>query len=356
MTGSRVHGRRLAAILASGVLASALISGLATAKNTRTLWIGSPDAQANSGKLLPSTVSVPAADAAVNSTAFLVQAKSTDNQTIAHLILIVNWNYSNNAGLSLNTIYDPNGGTDADPCTVAGNLITCDYGNLGARGQHTIAVVVDVAPTFDVGTQATPLFWAHVQTNNENGSNQQIFIADSGSFGVSAFNGDKVNTFVPPGQTRTLFTSPVGGSNTLQSKVNFTTPGGKIVAMTEGTSTNSLYKCPNGLSCQPLFSEVTAGDGAFPTNPYFTWTLTAIVPKAYNKSQGFVAHYPTGAKDADWALLFKNSSSLCGTNLDAKIAAQGHCISALSLTKIDQNTQLLVVTVVMDHQGGMKYG
>ena len=354
MIGSRLRGRRSGAILAATLLIIAAVPGVVTAANSRNLWIGSPDAQTNANQLLASTVSVPAADTSVNSTVFLVQIKSTDNQTIAHTILTVNANFRSNAGLTLNSIYDPNGGADANPCAINGSVITCDYGNLGAFGQHTIAVVVDVAPTYVAVNQVTPLFWARVTTNNENGSNQQLFTADSGTFAVSAFNADKLNTFVPPGQSRLLFTSPVGGTNTLQSKVNFATTGGKIVSMNEGTSTNALYRCPTGLSCQPLFSEVTAGDGAFPTSPYFTWTLTAIVPKTYNKSQGFVAHYPTGATNADWILLFKNSSSLCGTNLDAKIAAQGHCISALSVTKIDRDTQLLVVTLVMDHQGGMK--
>ena len=132
---------------------------------------------------------------------------------------------------------------------------------------------------------------------------------------------------------------------------------GKIVAITEGQSTNLLYKCPTGLqqACQTTYSQVTAGDGAFPNSPFFTWTLNALVPNTYNKSQGYVVHYPTGATNSDWILLFKNNSSLCGTDIAAKIAAQGHCISELTLTKVDKSTQLLHVTVVMDHQGGLKY-
>ena len=57
-----------------------------------------------------------------------------------------------------------------------------------------------------------------------------------------------------------------------------------------------------------------------------------------------------------WTLFFKNKSALCGTDVGAKIASAHQCIlGAPTLTKIDRTTNLLIVTVVMDHQGGAKY-
>ena len=345
----------------------ALVPGLATAANTRTLWIGSPDAQTNTGKIFATKVSVPSATAPVNSTLFVVQIKSTDNQNLAHTILTINSNAGPNTGLSLNTYYDPDGGSDADDtfCSDDSGVITCNYGSLAAGTERTVAVVVNVASTYVVTGQVKPLFTARVTTNNENGTNQQLFTADSGpfppsttnGFAVTAFDGDNVFTFTPDGDSPTLFTSPVGGNNKLQSTVNFTADGGKLVSMTEGTSapTDTFYRCPTGLNCQPFWSQVTAGNGTFDSAPYFTWTLTALVPKSYTLSQGFVAHYQTGAADPDWTLLFKDKSSLCGADITAKIEAQGHCISALSLSKPVNNVSTLVVTVVMDHQGGLKY-
>ena len=372
MIGSRLGSRRLGAILATAIFTIALIPGIATAQNTRDVFIGSPDAQTNSGKLLPSAVTVPAAGL-VNSTLIPVQVKSIDNQTIAHTILTIDWNKSSNAGLSLNAVHfidlTDDGIDDVAGCSVgSGSIITCNFNNLPARATRTVGVVVDVAPTFDVNAQAQPLFWAQVVTNNENGSNTQKFIAASGpsaddpdapspGFAVGAFDADTVLTFALPNSSNNLANTAPSGTNKLQAKVAFNTANGKIVAITEGQSTTVLYKCPSGLqqTCQPTYSQVTAGDGAFPNSPFFTWTLNALVPNTYNKSQGYVIHYPTGATNSDWILLFKSSSSLCGTDIAAKIAAQGHCISALTLTKVDKSTQLLSVTVVMDHQGGLKY-
>ena len=367
MIGSRIRSRRLGAILATAVFTLALIPGLATAANSRTLWIGSPDAQGNAGKLLPTTVSVPAAaPAPVNSTEVVVQIKSTDNQTIAHTILTIDSNKSNNAGLSLNTYFDPATGTKPAACTDDGKVITCSYGNLEARGQRTLAVIVDVAPGYTAGSQTQPLFWSKVTTNNENGSNQQLFIAASGpssddpdapspGFAVSGFNANNVFTFVPPGQAKQLFTSGVGGAGgDLSTNVSFKSAG-EVVAITEGTSNATTYPCPSDLSCQGSYAEVSTTSGFFSTTPFFTWTVTAIVPKTYSLSQGFVAHYPTGSTTSNWRLLFKDRSATCGADVAAKIASAHQCISALSLTKLDKTSNLLVVTVVMDHQGGLKY-
>lgn len=335
----------------------ALVPGLASAANTRTLYLGSPDAQTNDKSLLPTAVSVPAASPApLNSTLIPVQLKSGDNQTIAHTVLTVFANPSGNANLALNNYYDPDSGTTDKPanCTDDGSTITCDYSNLPGFAIRTLYVIVDVKPGYVAANPAVKLFSAQATTNNENGTNQQLFLADSGNFKVNPFDGDKLNTFVPPGQAKQLFTSGVGSGNTLSTNVSFKSAG-EIVTMVEANSSATNYPCPTGFSCQPQYSEVTTTSGAFGSTPFFTWTLTAIVPKTYSLSQGFVAHFPTGSTTSDWQLLFKNKSALCGTDIDAKIASAHQCISALSLVKFDKTSNLLTVTVVMDHQGGLKY-
>jgi hypothetical protein len=348
----------------------AAVPSLVTAANSRTLWIGAPAADVNAGKLFPTTVSIPdAAPAPVNATKFVVQVLSTDNQTLAHAVLTINANFQNATGLSLETFYDPDGGSDADAtfCSSAGSVITCNYGNLVAHGERTIAVIVDVAANY-VAPASQPLFWAKVTTNNENGSNQQLFIAASGPvtgddtpptpFNVSAFDANLLSSFAPPGQVKHLFTSAPSGANKLGTTIDFTAHGtGDTVAITEGTSNSTTYQCPTFLSCETTYSEVITSTETF-GSPYFKWTLTALVPKNYTLSQGFVVHYPKGAQTYDpvndqyWILYFKNKTSFCGSS---EITSNGHCISSLTLTKPVNGFSTLTVTVVMDHQGGLKY-
>ncbi len=356
MNRSRLRGRRLGGILAASLFILSAMPGLATAQNnSRSLFLGSPDAQSNDTILLPTKVTVPdAAPAPINSTQVVVQLKSIDNQTIAHTIVTINWNAQGRSDLTFNTMYDPTGDTGTVGCTRDGNVITCDYGNLPAFAVRTVAVVVDVARDFDVVHQTTPLFSASALTNNETGPNQQLFLADSGTFKVSAFGENSLNTFVPPGQAKQLFTRGVASGNVLSTNVSFKSAG-EVVSIVEDDSTAEKYLCPADLHCQTPFSEVKTTSGAFGTTPYFTWTLTALVPKTYSLSQGFVVHYDS-LTHSDWRLLFKDRSALCGTDLDAKMTTPGQCILvAPTLAKYDKTNNLLVVTVVMNHQGGMKY-
>jgi hypothetical protein len=340
--------------------------GLVTAANTRILWIGAPDLSVDSnndgipdtsGVLLPTKVSVPATGAGPYATMFKVEILNSGGQNLANTVLTINADAQGLAGLSLNTYYDPDGGDDTSSlfCGTSGDVITCNYGSLPAGASRTVAVVVNVDDTF-TATSATGLFTASVTTNNENGQNQQTFAASSGSFKVDAFAADSLSTFALDGKAEDLSTSGVGGSGgNLSTNVKFNTSNKELISLNEGTSTTAIYPCPAGLSCQPSYSEVTTSSGFFTTAPYFRWTLTALVPKTYSLSQGFVVHFPTGSATYDWILYFKDKSALCGTNLDAKIAAQGHCITTLSLTKYDKISNQLVVEVVMDHQGGLKY-
>jgi hypothetical protein len=394
---SRFRGRRIGGILAASLFILSAMPGLVTAQDTRILWIGAPDlavvdvngVPVNSGKLyvnqgqltqLPTKVSKPAGGTGPNATMFQVEILNSGGQNLAHTILTINADAASEAGLSLNTSYDPDGGNDASStfCTTSGDVITCNYGSLVAGASRTVAVVANVSDAFNVANQHAhaPLFSATVTTNNENGSNAQTFTATSGppfdinnnplpgpAFSVDDLAPNSLYTFALDGLTEDLSTTGVGGSGgNLNTNVHFNTSNKELVRINEGnTSTTGFYLCPSSLGnhCQADYSEVTTTSGFFTTTPFFTWKLTALVPKTYSLSQGFVVHYPAGATtfltddpENYWILLFKNKSSFCGS---LEITANGHCIKTLSLTKYDKTNNLLMVEVVMNHQGGMKY-
>lgn len=366
MTRNRL-GRLATVSLGAALLASASLVGGVSGADTRILWIGAPDLTTddvapfgepdNAGILFPTKVSVPGPGLGPYATMFEVQILNGGGQNLANTVLTIDADVQDVATLSLNTIYDPDGGDDAssDFCSIDGDTITCDYASLSAGTERTVAVVVDVTSAYDVATQVTPLFAASVTTNNENGANQQTFEATSGAFGVDAFGADGLNTFLLDGVTAALGTTGVTGSNKLSTNVNFNTANKELVSIVEAAATAVKYLCPAGLDCQPEYSEVTTTTGTFGTAPYFRWTITAIVPKMYALSQGFVAHYPTDALNPDWILPFKSKNSSCGDDIDATIAAQGQCINVLSLTKFDKSSNLLTVEVIMDAQGGMRF-
>ncbi len=360
----RTRSSRLVSVVVATLLGVALLPGLAAAADTRTLWIGAPDLSIdadgngipdNSGMLFPTPVTVPAAPPApAHLTLFEVEVLSTDNQNLAHTVLTITIPVY--LGLSLFS-YD-----DTTNCDDAGQVITCDYGSLEAGGSRSVAVLVEVASTFVVAGQPSPLFTADVITNNENGANQQLFTATSGpwagssepGFSVGAFSDNALTTFVPAGLVQQLATTGLGttGAGMLSSLVRFTAGGNETVAISEGTSVALVYPCPSGLTCQEEASEVITGSGVFDDSPYFTWRLTALVPKQYALSQGFVAHYPTQATSPDWILPFKAKSSYCGS---LEITANGHCIKFATLSKPVNGFSTLVVEVVMDEQGGMRF-
>ncbi len=358
------------AAAASMLLGALILPGAAIAADTRVLWIGAPDLGVDdlpepvpdgipdtNGVLLPTRVSVPAEGAGPYATMFQVEILNGGGQNLANTVLTIDANVHDLLELSLLTSYDPDAGSDASSafCTTSADVITCRYGSLPAGEERTVAVVVEVTSDF-TATSTTGLFGATVTTNNENGSNTQTFSASSLGFTVEPTGADTLSTFVLDGVIgQNLATSGVGAGNRLNTNVNFNTSNKELVQVNEGTSTAAIYPCPAGLSCQAEYSEVTTTSGSFATSPFFTWRLTAIVPKTYSLSQGFVAHFPTGGLTPDWTLSFKSKSALCGTDIDAKVATAGQCIKTLSLTKFDRTSNLLVVEVVMNHQGGMKY-
>jgi hypothetical protein len=374
---------------------------MATAADTRILWIGAPDLTVdtvdngvfrpdNAGNLFasgfPTRVSVPETGKGPYATMFQVEIYNSGGQNLAHTVLTIDANATNSGKLALVGIYDPDGGTDADltfcPATTT-SVITCSYGGLAGGQTRTVAVVVSVSAGYVAPAAPGILFKSTVTTNNENGSNAQTFSASSGpqldangvpipnspAFAVEPFGTNSLSTFALDGANTNLATSDVTSTNTLNTAIKFNSSKKELVQINEaasGDGTIGFYKCPAGLSCQSDYSEATTTTGSFASAPFFTWTLTAIVSKTYSLSQGFVAHYPTGAKTFNstdttndyWILYFKNKASLCpdtDASLATKIASAHQCFYTPTLTKVDKNTNKLVVTVVMDHQGGLKY-
>lgn len=362
VSGSRLRSRRLGAILATALFTIALVPGLATAANSRDLFIGTPVLTADTdGIISPTPVSRPLG-ADVHSTYVQVGILSNDNQTLAHTVLTVR--IPTPTGLTVHDPFDPGPSTtDADPCTPSFDTtnkvttITCNYDSLEAFGERTIAMVIDVASTFVIAGQASPFISAQATTNNENGQNLQHFDANSGAFQVQDFSANHLDSWVPNGTHGKAFsTAALGesGAGKLSSTISFDTSANETISLTDGTTVqNGKYQCPAAFpNCQSDFSEAVTATGSFTSSPYFTWTVNALVPKTYSLSQGFVAHYVTGQTDPDWILLFKSRASFCGS---LEITSNGHCIKTLTLDKYDKTNNKLTLVLVMNHQGGLKY-
>jgi len=352
VTPSRIRSRRLGAILATALFTVALVPGLATAADTRLMSIT---------MTTPTRVSVPAEGKGPYGTTFEVDIANTGGQNLAHTVLTIK---GNGTGMGVVAISDTDGGTDATFCTSSGATITCDYSSLGPGQTRTIAVVYSISSDYTPPTVTdppTPVFTASVTTNNENGSNQQTFPVGSGTFVVEPTGDNTLATFELAGSSEDLATAGVDASksNKLSTNVKFNTANKELIQINEDDSTTTgFYACPTGLSCQNDYSEVTTSTETFSTAPFLTWKLTALVPKTYSLSQGFVAHFLSRSSTYDWILYFKDKSAMCpssATALATKITTDHHCISGLSLTKFDKTFNQLLVTVVMDHQGGLKY-
>lgn len=380
------HRRKFAAglVMTSVVALSILGGGLATAANSRTLYIGSdlvrsdgtivddlinatgqpghdgiPD---NAGKLLPTAVN------AGFSTAVPVQLKSVDNQTIAHAVLTfpAGGAFTTASGLQITAV----GGTNASACPTISDpvrSITCNFDNLPGFALRSLFFVVSttnpIAPTVDA-----PVFKVQVTTNNENGSNLQLFTADSGTgFAIQPTSANGLSTFVKPapGQLRQTFnTNGVAGTNKLQTKVDFDqSAGGNLVSIaeTDNGSTNFLYTCPDGQSCQPVETTISitndlSGSATEFGSPFLQVTLTALVPKTYTLSKAFVAHYGPSVTTPDWILFWNTKATKCGTDPATILATMPSCFQSATLTKPNSDgLETVTLTVLMKHNGGARF-
>ena len=357
--------------LALGILGG----GTALAGDSRILYVGSlldanglvidanedgiPD---NNGVLLPTYVTQG------GTTKIDVTVLSGDNQNIAHTVLFFPANETDLApGLTVSYVFGPDSGLCTPTGETSAPSVQCDFGSLAAGTSRTVSILVDVAGDFTpppATTPPAPLFTANVETNNENGQNNQVFLATSGTFAVDPATDNDFGTYVKPGITsaQTIGTSGAQGTaNKLTTAVTFlpSQANGNLVQIAEESGTEVNYLCPIGLDCQPDATtvDIDGGNAEFGTSPYLTWKLTAQVPKTFNLNKAFVAHYPTGSTASDWQLFWSDKSDRCGSNPGATVAANGQCLLTATLSKADKATDLatLVIEVLTDHNGGMRY-
>lgn len=289
--------RSLAAgAIAASMLALSLVGGTASAANSRDFSV---------------TVSTPTPVSAGGVTKFDITVDSDDNQTIANVHLSVPaLGGSLPAGVAITTVFGPDAGLCSLP-TAAG--LTCDLGNLAAFDVRHISVLASVAATVPGDTTLT--FTASAETNNENGSNQQV---EQGSSSVVAlaFNANSLTTFNLGGQEATSALGSPGAGN-LQTLLNVSGNNGgsgNAIVIAEGTdATQPSYCLTLKLTCQPDFTDVTVNDGA-PVSPYLETILTANVPKSYNIKKAFVIHVDDDGNLQPGFPLFNTSETSCASH------------------------------------------
>jgi hypothetical protein len=346
--------RVVAAATAALLIAVGILSGPVSAADSRDLKLGS--APLTAPDFVNNLILLPTAVSQGGTTMFTVSLVSNDNQTVANTQMSVAI-ATTPAGLTLDTFYDPDGGTDADTCGVVAGGIFCNFGNLPGFAERTIAVVVNVSSTFPT-SGAGALFSATATTNNENGSNQQLFTASSGAFAVLAADANALQTFAKPGLAKHLETNAIGttGAGRIQTLVDFTADGGgDTVAITDGTNPSGKYACPAGLTCQADYSEVLFSRTDFGA-PYLRWSVKAQVPGTYTLARGFLVHY-TSDTTADPVMFFKDKTVYCGANIAATLAAKHQCIQTATLSKVDKATGFATLTIeaYFDHNGGSRF-
>ena len=370
------HRRRrfAAGIITASILALSLVGGSATAANSRILWIGSNLVDANGAlidadhdgvpdnnqKLIPTAVNAGFA------TAIPVQLKSGDNQTIAHVVFRFPASGELTSGLTITAV----GGVDKAGCPTVDapvSSITCNFDNLPGLALRSFFIVLN-APSQTFADADHPLLSAQATTNNENGSNLQLFTANSGTFNVQAADANGLSTFVKPspGQLRQTFnTNGAAGANKLQTKVEFDqSVGGNLVSIAEtdsGPGAHFLYTCPAGQSCQPVETTISitndlSGAATEFGSPFLRVTLTALVPKTYTLSKAFVAHYGASAATPDWILFWNTKATKCGTNPATILSTNPACFQDATLSKPNADGfETVTLTVLMKHNGGARF-
>lgn len=293
-TGNRrVRARRLPIIVVSSLLALSILGGTANAADSRDFSV---------------TVSTPTAASQGAATKFDILVDSDDNQTIANVHLSVpasdqSWP----AGITIATVFGPN----VSMCSWTATSVNCDFGNISAFGVRRISILANVASSVPAGSTIT--FTASAETNNENGSNQQVETGTSAALQVLAFNANSVTTANLGGSAGTsgLGTSGAGNLQTALSLLQDNGGNGNVIVITEGTSTTQPQVCVSlKLTCQPDFADVTVNAGA-PINPYLETVITANVPKTYNIKKAFVIHLETNGTLTPGFPLYNVSSTSC---------------------------------------------
>jgi hypothetical protein len=288
-TGGIEHGRGrrgFAAVLAAIGLTLSVLGGTAQAGETRAFGV---------------TVGPPTPVSAGGVTKFDVNVVSTDNQTIANVVLTV----PAPAFTAITGVF----GADAGMCpliTLPIPTLRCDFGNISALGHRSISVLAKVDKT----ATGSIKFSATAETNNENGTNIQVKSGDS-TVSVSAFSDNALLTFDLGGSEST---SPLGTGNagTLQTTLHLLRDNGgagNAIGITESQNLIQPAYCVTlKLTCQPDVAEVHVNGG--PVTPYLETVLIAKVPKTYNIKKAFVLHI---RDDNAIESIFNTTASSCTT-------------------------------------------
>ncbi|MEA2633043.1 MAG: hypothetical protein QOE66_3262, partial [Chloroflexota bacterium] len=192
---TRSFGRRgFVAVVAAIGLTLSVLGGTAQAGNTRSFAV---------------TVGVPTPVSGGGVTKFDVNVVSSDNQTIANVVLTV----PAPASTAIIGVF----GTDAGMCpliTLPIPTLRCDFGNISALGHRSISVLAKV----DKPASGPITFSAVVETNNENGTNTQVE-KDQSDVSVSAFSDNALLTFDLGGSESTSSLG-TGSAGTLQTTLH----------------------------------------------------------------------------------------------------------------------------------------
>ena len=291
---SSTPATRAAVVLAAGMLAMSMLAGPVSAADSRDFSV---------------TVSTPTPASQGAATKFDILVDSDDNQTIANVHLSVpaigqTWP----SNLTITAVFGPN----ASMCAPTnGTSLSCDLGNIASLGTRNISIIATVASGTPVGSTITVS--ASAETNNENGSNQQVEPDTSDPLQVLAFNANSVTTANISGQAGTSTLGSPGAGN-LHTRVNLLQNNGgagNAIAIVEGTTaTQPTYCVSLKLTCQLDFADVTVNAGAAVT-PYLETTLVATVPNKYNLRKAFVIHVLANGSVETGFPLFNSAATSC---------------------------------------------
>jgi hypothetical protein len=295
--------RKLGTIVAAAVLALSVFGGTAQGADSRKFSVAfSPPTPASQG----------------GATRFDVTVTSTDNQTIANVVLSLPGVTKNGAanvwptGVTVSAVFGiPSGVT----CTSTATSVRCDLGNYEAFATKTISILAAVSKT--VATGNSIVFTASAETNNENGTNNQIVAGTSTPLSVIVFNANSFTTANLIGEVETSGFD-VKGSGNLQTKVNLLEDNSghaNTIAIAEGTNKKQPTYCTDlGLVCQSDFVELTVNSGSTVT-PYLETVLVGKVPGSYSLATAFVIHLlPDGTVDQGFPIKANNPAATCSGN------------------------------------------